>query len=279
MTTHALPDGSSIEIVTRREWMTAKQLASLAPGRQWDGTPSTYGVVHHTAGNHPTDPAGELREMQAAETWARSKGYWMTGYSAKVGPSGTIYECRGWTYEPAATGAGPTELDPQSHAICYQGNCSTFFANGTSGHTPDPFTDEAAIAIGRWFAAGVTLGFLAPDVKIIGHKQNPLGIDRTGCPGVAIMDKMPVIVRAFFAALTPAQPPAPPPVPPGVGGCVLVVQAGDHAASIGGRAYGSDLSWADRRRLGLSLLTANNLSEAQLRPGQQLRLAGTHPQP
>lgn len=277
MITYALPDGTTVDYVPREEWMTAEQLATLVPGRRWDGSPSTYGVVHHTAGAYPAGGTiAEQREMRNAETWARNSGYWTSGYSWKVGPSGTLYQCRGWEYEPAATGAGDYELDPMSHAVCAQGNHSTYHADGRPGHTPDPFTDAAARAVGRILAAGVALGFLRVDAKVIGHRDNPNGPGRTDCPGDAVMDKLGAIVAVMFAALTPPGPGPVPPPAPGAGGCTYVVQAGDHAARIGGAVYGPDLGYVERRARGLAILEHNATTEAALRPGQGLHVPGLH---
>lgn len=273
---YPLPDGSTVSVIRYAEWRETPD--QHAPDL-YDGSPGHFAVVHHSAGGYADTPAEELAMVRQLDRQAKAKGWARVGYSFLVGGTGTLYEGRGWDFEPAATGSGnPGELDDDSFAVCMMGyHDSNIYSQGkvVGSRVPDPVTDAEATAIGRLFAAGVTVGRLTTDVKIIGHSQNPEKPNATVCPGDAGLAALPAVVRAFFAALTP---PPPPPPPTSRIGCPVIVQPGDFAAWIGGRAAGMDRTWRDRRAIGVSILDANGLTEAALGTviGQALYVPGYH---
>ncbi|CAH2263540.1 jg10891 [Pararge aegeria aegeria] len=154
--------------VTRAQWSarTAKQKLSLQ-------TPIPYVVIHHSY----TPPAcydgptckKAMRSMQNFHM--DDRGWWDIGYNFAVGADGAAYEGRGWD----VLGAHALHFNNVSIGICLVGDWSNSLPP-----TSQLKTAQALIA------AGVELGYLKEDYKLVGHRQ----VRDTECPGDVLFNEI-----------------------------------------------------------------------------------------
>ena len=202
---------TAVRYLTREEW-----------GGVWKGTPPAEVLgdpemyVHHVGGQAwmSDDAVKVFRDLNA---YAQNvKGYQFLDYDVLVHYSRpadlvTIGEGRG-IHRSAAT----LDRNELGEAVCACGNYQL----------REPLAEEIegiALAI-VWT---MKKGWLAPDAKILGHKDNPAHPNATTCPGQYLYPKLQTIRDRVAAILAP---------PPTSGG-TYVVQPGDSWWGIS-RKYG-----------------------------------------
>uniref|UniRef100_E7DN58 Peptidoglycan recognition protein n=1 Tax=Ostrinia nubilalis TaxID=29057 RepID=E7DN58_OSTNU len=150
--------------VTRSEWHARVPKLTLPLP-----TPVPYVVIHHSY-----SPAacvnGEqcrraMRTMQDMHMDGQNWGD--IGYNFAVGSDGMAYEGRGWH----ALGAHALHFNSVSLGICVIGDWR---------HDLPP--ENQLETTKSLIAAGVELGYISPDYKLIGHRQ----VGPTECPGDAL---------------------------------------------------------------------------------------------
>ncbi|CAD7092428.1 unnamed protein product [Hermetia illucens] len=148
-------------LITRAQWgaRTSKSVSKFS-GQ------IPYVVIHHTY-----EPAVCLttEDCIAAMQYIQDlhmdqNGWGDIGYSFAVGGDGEIYEGRGWN----VVGAHAPGYNSKSVGIVFIGDYRT--------DLPSFKMLKAAV---DFIAAGVTTGLIAPDYKLIGHRQ----AKATECPG------------------------------------------------------------------------------------------------
>lgn len=154
--------------------------------------------VHHSAGNHPADAVQAFRALN--EYAINVKGYSAIDYDILVHRNPNtglivIGEGRG-PWMSAAT----KDRNEQGEAVCLLG----YFHPGSPLSRP-PHPDEVE-GVARAIVWGVEKGWVAPDTKILGHRDNPAHLGATSCPGDYLYAELPTI-RARVAELL--APPAP----------------------------------------------------------------------
>ncbi|XP_038213968.1 peptidoglycan-recognition protein LB-like [Zerene cesonia] len=158
----------NLPFVRRKQWgaMPPKQILPLE-------VPVPYVVIHHSysppACSDATQCAEAMRSMQ--DFHMNTRGWWDIGYSFAVGGDGSAYEGRGWT----VLGAHSLRFNNVSLGICLIGDW-------TYDLPPQNQLKTAKALI----AAGVELGFIKPDYKLIGHRQ----VRETECPGDALFNEI-----------------------------------------------------------------------------------------
>ncbi|KAM3963833.1 peptidoglycan-recognition protein LB-like [Aphomia sociella] len=150
--------------VSRSEWNAriAKQVTPLV-------TPVPYVVIHHsyTPGACYTDT--ECREaMRSMQDFHMDdRRWWDIGYHFGIGSNGVAYEGRGWE----TLGAHALHFNSVSIGICVIGDWRTKLPPAKQLNT-----------VKSLIAAGVELGYIKPDYKLVGHRQ----VRDTECPGDAL---------------------------------------------------------------------------------------------
>jgi hypothetical protein len=176
-----------------------------------NGMPVAEVYIHQTAGRDPVEifPSGDDRPQDAFKAlneWAiDGKGYSAVDYSAMVhtGPSlrTTIGIARG-KYLPAAT----LDRNTVSKAICllgWYGPPDPRYA-WTYNNSREPF-DQELRAIAETVVYMIDQGWLVPNVKILGHRDNPAHPGATGCPGDYLEAELPTI-RRYVTELLEEEP-------------------------------------------------------------------------
>lgn len=154
--------------VTRREWQ-ARTPKDKTPLR----TPVPYVVIHHSytpAACYDRETcSAAMRTMQNMHMDLR--GWWDVGYNFGVGSDGVAYEGRGWKI----VGAHSLNFNSVSIGICLIGDW----------RFKVPPVDQLKTAKAL-IAAGVELGLLQPNYKLLGHRQ----VRETECPGDALYQEI-----------------------------------------------------------------------------------------
>uniref|UniRef100_A0A0K8TH54 Peptidoglycan-recognition protein n=1 Tax=Lygus hesperus TaxID=30085 RepID=A0A0K8TH54_LYGHE len=135
--------------------------------------PVPYVVVHHSYIPplcHTEDECKrDMRAMQDAHQLVN--GWQDIGYNFAVGGEGSVYEGRGWD----VVGAHAVSYNVKSIGICMIGD---FVEN---------LPPAAQIqSLRELIEAGVQLGYISPDYKLIGHRQ----VSATECPGQALFNEI-----------------------------------------------------------------------------------------
>ncbi|XP_075983467.1 peptidoglycan-recognition protein LB-like isoform X2 [Anticarsia gemmatalis] len=154
--------------VPRSQWHArgAKQTTPLR-------TPVPFVVIHHTyippACYDKEECCAAMRQMQCMHMDGR--GWWDIGYNFAVGSDGAAYEGRGWE----TLGAHALHFNSVSIGITLIGDWRT--------EIPPARQLKTAKAL---IAAGVELGYIKPDYKLVGHRQ----VRATECPGQALFEEI-----------------------------------------------------------------------------------------
>ncbi|KAI8442179.1 hypothetical protein MSG28_005786 [Choristoneura fumiferana] len=168
-----LAESSENEVVTydfpytsRSEW-DARPATEVLPLP----TPVPYVVIHHSATPaacyNKQECKAAMKSMQDFHMDGRH--WWDIGYSFAVGSDGVAYEGRGWKI----LGAHALYFNTVSIGICVIGDW-------TNSVPPA----EQLKTVKALIAAGVELGYIKPDYKLVGHRQ----VRETECPGQAFFD-------------------------------------------------------------------------------------------
>nr|AXS59128.1 peptidoglycan recognition protein LB [Leguminivora glycinivorella] len=152
--------------VTRSEWGARPPVETL-PLR----TPVPYVVIHHShtpkACYNRQDCIQAMKSMQNFHIDDRH--WWDIAYHFGVGSDGVAYEGRGWPI----LGAHALHFNNISIGICVIGDWSN--------STPPA---EQIKTVKSLIAAGVDLGYIQPNYKLLGHRQ----VRDTECPGQTFFD-------------------------------------------------------------------------------------------
>lgn len=136
-------------------------------------TPVPYVVIHHSY----IPPACYDREKCCAAMRGMQNfhiddhGWWDIGYHFAVGSDGAAYEGRGWE----TLGAHALHFNSVSIGICLIGDWRY--------EVPPAQQRKTAMAL---IAAGVELGYIKSDYKLLGHRQ----VRATECPGDALFNEI-----------------------------------------------------------------------------------------
>lgn len=202
--------------------MTTVRYATAAQwGGVWLGTPSTEALLdaetflHHVgAPNQAWAPEDAFPYFRQLNTYAQNtKGYQFLDYDVLTHYSRrddliTIAEGRG-RYRSAAT----LDRNEQGEAVLFCGNYSL--------RPPLPQELEAG-ALGVVY--GIKQGWIAVNSIIMGHRDNPVHVGATSCPGSQFTEAHEQIVRDRVKQLLGAPAPTPDPLPT-TG--IYVVKSGD----------------------------------------------------
>ncbi|XP_047032979.1 peptidoglycan-recognition protein LB-like isoform X1 [Helicoverpa zea] len=154
--------------VTREQWQ-ARPPVKKTPLQ----TPVPFVVIHHSyipaACYDKEQCCAAMRSMQNFHI--DDRGWWDIGYSFAVGSDGAAYEGRGWE----TLGAHALHFNTVSIGICLIGDWRF--------EVPPAEQRKTAMAL---IAAGVELGFIKPDYKLVGHRQ----VRATECPGDALFNEI-----------------------------------------------------------------------------------------
>lgn len=162
---------SQVKTVSRKQW------GALPPKE----TPTSMGqvayvVIHHDAGSSPTSELAEAARMRTDQNFHQATGYNDIAYAFGIGPSGTVYEGRGWRVQCGAT----ENWNEKSVPIMFMGNYE-----GTK-----PSRKQLRTA-GKLIRQGIERGHLTKNPNVIGHRDTKA----TACPGAHLYAKLAVIKR------------------------------------------------------------------------------------
>ena len=148
-----------MKVVTRRKW----------GARPPKSTPTRLGqvatvVIHHDAGSRPTTVAAEEARMRTDQNYHQSTDYNDIAYAFGIGPSGRVYEGRGWHVQCGAT----ENWNEKSVPIMFMGN----YENDTP-------TKKQLEKAGKLVRQGIENGSLPKHPTVIGHRDTKA----TACPG------------------------------------------------------------------------------------------------
>nr|BAF74637.1 peptidoglycan recognition protein-D [Samia ricini] len=154
--------------VSRSQW-SARQPNQTLPLK----TPVPYVVIHHSyipAACHTRETCCKaMRSMQNFHMDGHQ--WWDIGYHFGVSSDGTVYEGRGWS----TLGAHALHFNSVSIGICLIGDWRVSL----------PPADQIK-ATKSLIAAGVELGYISPQYKLVGHRQ----VRATECPGDALYENI-----------------------------------------------------------------------------------------
>jgi hypothetical protein len=183
------------------EFLTAAQWGmrwARTPVVEKLGDPECY--VHHTAGAHPAAAVEAFRQLN--EYAINVKGYSAVDYDILVHRNPytgqvTIGEARG-PWRSAAT----LDRNEEGEAVCLLG----YFQ---PGHrlSRQPHADEVE-GVARGIKWGIDKGWIAKSAKILGHRDNPVHLNATTCPGDYLYAKLPTIRSRVAQLLAPPPPPS-----------------------------------------------------------------------
>ncbi|XP_023952833.2 peptidoglycan-recognition protein LB isoform X2 [Bicyclus anynana] len=154
--------------VSREQWSarTAKEKLPLQ-------TPVPYVVIHHSYTPAACYDGIQCRQaMRSMQNFHMDdRDWWDIGYSFAVGSDGAAYEGRGWD----VIGAHALHFNNVSIGICLIGDWSDCL----------PPTNQLKTAQAL-IAAGVELGYVRADYKLVGHRQ----VRDTMCPGDTLYEEI-----------------------------------------------------------------------------------------
>ena len=222
-----------MNIVTRALWNAANP-TRITPFN----SPAREVYVHHGASAFPVDigdrdgdgvPDGEEALVREYQRFHFGKGWSDIAYNWLIGPSGNVYEGRGWDRVGGGTGS---PQDSYSMSICALGNYEQ--------REPTKAMVQAYIDL---IVDGIRKGKLTADVQIFGDRD----VNSTACPGKHLYAMLDDIRAGVAAELT--QP----------NGEDTDMRPFEDIAN-GWRAFNQDEEWAIR-------LTQEMLRAAGYRPG------------
>jgi len=124
--------------------------------------------IHHTEGPSCHDVTHCSSTMRGIQNYHMdTRGWSDIGYSFLVGEDGNIYEGRGWTH----VGSHTQNYNSKSFAASFMGSYMT--------SVPPTAALNAAKNL---IACGISLGKIAPDYRLYGHRD----AGTTDCPGDAL---------------------------------------------------------------------------------------------
>ena len=155
-----------MKIVGRSKWFARPPTDPPTPM----GQVNTY-IIHHDAGSLPTNLVAEEARMRADQNYHLATGYNDIAYAFGVGPSGKVYEGRGFGVQCGAT----ENWNEKSIPIMVMGNYETA--------TP---TNRQLRHIGNLVRRAIDNGSLTKNPDGISHRDTKA----TACPGRNLYAKM-----------------------------------------------------------------------------------------
>ncbi|XP_072934736.1 peptidoglycan-recognition protein LB-like [Epargyreus clarus] len=157
----------NFSFLTRAQWNARPPIETTRLS-----TPVPYVVIHHSyqppACNNTNQCILAMRSMQNYHMDVQR--WWDIGYNFAIGGN-EAYEGRGWNN----LGAHALHFNSVSIGICLIGDWSFSL----------PTAEDLLIAQ-QLIDAGVALGYVSPDYKLIGHRQ----VRETECPGNALFKEI-----------------------------------------------------------------------------------------
>nr|XP_053617729.1 peptidoglycan-recognition protein LF-like [Plodia interpunctella] len=154
---------------SRRDWGARPSAHELTPLN----ITLPYVVIHHSyippACYSNKECVNAMRAMQNMHI--DKNNWWDIGYHFAVGSNGVVYEGRGW----GKLGAHALHFNSVSVGICLIGDWRQI--------TPTPAQVKSAQKL---IQAGIKLGHIKPDYKLVGHRQ----VRDTECPGNALFNEI-----------------------------------------------------------------------------------------
>ena len=135
----------------------------------------SYVIIHHDAGSSPTSESAEAARMRSDQSYHQATGYNDIAYAFGIGPSGRVYEGRGWGVMCGAT----ENWNEKSVPIMFMGN----YMNDTP-------TKKQLEHAGQLIRRGIENGALSKNPNVIGHRDTKA----TACPGVRLYTKLKEIL-------------------------------------------------------------------------------------
>ncbi|XP_050353198.1 peptidoglycan-recognition protein LB-like [Nymphalis io] len=176
VTAYSLPhpriSGQSLHnfpLISREEWNANPALGATTNLN----TPVPFVVIHHSYQPGACNSTDEcMRAMRSMQNYHQFSNGWVDiGYNFAVGSDGHAYEGRGWN----AVGA---------HAFGYNTNSIGIVQIGDWRSTVPPAVQLKTTK--QLIEAGVRMGIISPDYKLIGHRQ----VKSTECPGDALFSEI-----------------------------------------------------------------------------------------
>jgi N-acetylmuramoyl-L-alanine amidase len=164
-----------MNITTRSAWGSKQTNVQNLVG----SLPIVY--IHHTAGYYPHNVTEEINQMKTLQHIAIDiKKYSDIDYNWVIGPSGTVYEARGFGKKSGAT----LDQNNVSRSVCLMGNFQT-----------DVPTIESLQSVVDMINLLVKEGDLVGQrqLEIFGHRDNPQHPNATACPGNNLYAQLPSI--------------------------------------------------------------------------------------
>lgn len=160
-----------MKTVSRKQWgaLPPKKIPS-ALGQV------SYVIIHHDAGSSPTSEIAEAARMRADQNFHQATGYNDIAYAFGIGPSGKVYEGRGWGVLCGAT----ENWNEKSVPIMFMGNYEIA--------TP---TKKQLQKAGKLIRQGIERGHLTKNPNVIGHRDTKA----TACPGAHLYAKLGAIKK------------------------------------------------------------------------------------
>jgi len=176
-------------LMNRSAWHARNPISQAVD--QPGALPKVY--IHHTAGYYPKTVAEEITQMQTLERISLdTKGYSDITYNWLIGPTGTVYEGRGLNKKSAAT----NDQNDVSRSVCIMGN-----------YQNDPYTmmiEDSIVDIIDYMVLHDNLQ-AANGLTILGHRENPLHLGATACPGDHIFVNLDSIRSKFYKKPPPVE--------------------------------------------------------------------------
>lgn len=163
----------SVNITSRSEWGSRGIWGSPASGRR--GRKRV--VIHHAVTNaNGKSAAQQVKEIETIHYNLRAtKKYAAIAYNFVVTTDGSIQEGRGWSLQHGANSDAANTL-----AVCFAGN----YHPGVPGVPTLVPNDKQIRAVAELIYDGIQNGWLAQDVKVVGHRD----VGKTACPGNNLYD-------------------------------------------------------------------------------------------
>ncbi|CAF4916860.1 unnamed protein product [Pieris macdunnoughi] len=155
-------------LVRRGKWNARKPTHTLPLN-----VPVPYVVIHHSYSPSACEDSNSCAQaMRSMQNYHMDEhGWWDIGYNFGIGGDGAAYEGRGWT----VLGAHSLRFNNYSLGICLIGDWRY--------KVPPALQIKTAKEL---ISAGVDLGFIKADYKLIGHRQ----VRDTECPGDALYEEI-----------------------------------------------------------------------------------------
>jgi len=153
-------------LVSRRHWLAQPPVESPNPL----SLPVQYVIISHTATENCTDRASCTFHVKFIQTFhIESRNWWDIGYNFLVGGDGAAYEGRGWKSE----GAHTPGYNSRSIGIAFIGTFNSVLP-----------PKRQILAAQQLIEKGVSLGYVAPDYKLLAARQ----LQTTPSPGLTLYE-------------------------------------------------------------------------------------------